>query len=218
MISVEESPEFDAEAFAAFASGRSDPMLSLFLDCVSTGRTRDAMTALAAAGAMLERETPAALSDGALERAMAAIEQSPSPAAAPSRPADVDFEAIRLPPALVSALRDAEQRRAWKPLGPGIQVLELGEGGPIRAELMRIGPGVGTPRHTHKGRELTLCLHGGFSDGRGAYGPGDIVYADRWVTHRPVADADGPCLVLALTDDGLKFTGVLGLMQKLFGG
>ena len=65
---------------------------------------------------------------------------------------------------------------------------------------------------------LTLCLIGGYSDGRGSYGPGDVSIADPTVTHQPKADDDGVCFVLAVTDAGLKFEGVLGAIQKLIGG
>ncbi|MBL4544621.1 MAG: cupin domain-containing protein [Oceanicaulis sp.] len=34
------------------------------------------------------------------------------------------------------------------------------------------------PHHGHDGTEFTLVLSGGFSDGRGSYGPGDVCMAN----------------------------------------
>jgi putative transcriptional regulator len=83
---------------------------------------------------------------------------------------------------------------------------------------MRISPGAKTPVHSHHGREVTLCLIGGFHDARGSYGPGDLSFADPELVHQPIADDDGVCFVLAVTDGGLKFMGLFGVFQKMFGG
>jgi putative transcriptional regulator len=117
----------------------------------------------------------------------------------------------------VDAIRTAESRRGWKGVAPGLRRLQLDFGGAAEAEIIRIDPGVAIPWHTHKGQELTLCLVGGFSDARGSYGPGDVSIADSSVRHQPRADSDGPCFVLAVTDAGLRFEGLLGAIQKLMG-
>ena len=41
-------------------------------------------------------------------------------------------------------------------------------------EMIRLDAGKAVPWHTHKGRELTLCVHGEYADGLATYGPGDF--------------------------------------------
>jgi len=214
MIRFEQGQEIDEAARAALASGRADPALALFLDSLFDLRGLQDPFSEAVAGASLEAETPADMAPDALARAFSAIDAAVKTARAP---ASREHDFIRIPAAVQSAIADAEAAKGWRNLTPGIACLPLEMGGRVKAEIMRIAPGVATPRHTHKGRELTLCLAGGFSDHRGSYGPGDVAVGDPDITHQPRADDDGPCLVLAVTDDDLAFTGVLGVLQKLFG-
>ncbi len=72
------------------------------------------------------------------------------------------------------------------------------------------------PSHTHAGLELTLVLQGGFCDRTGHFLRGDVAEADSDVDHRPVADDDGPCLCLAVTDAPLRLTGRVGRMLNPF--
>ncbi len=58
-------------------------------------------------------------------------------------------------------------------------------------------------------------LEGGFSDAYGHYLAGDVSVADSEVTHQPVADDDGDCICLAVTDAPLRFTGPLGSLINL---
>ncbi len=199
---------------AALASGRAEPALGLFFDSLMEMRGLSETGAESISGAMLEAETPADMSATALDRAFAAIERG----GAPKQSAFAYSELIRVPAVLVDAIRVAEATTGWKSQASGIRGLRLKVGGQARAEILRIEPGAATPRHTHRGQELTLCLIGGYSDGIGSYGPGDVSIADPSITHQPRADDDGVCFVLAVTDAGLRFGGVLGAIQKLVGG
>lgn len=216
MIRVTQGPEINEETLAALSSGRMDPAIELFL--VSTAHMRGVSIAEAetVAGSLLEAESPVEMRADALERALAAIEQAAPAAGTAARPADADRALIQIPETLRRRIEQSEQTGRWKS-GGGLSTLDLELGGDCKAEIIRIPAGAGVPRHTHAGQELTLCLSGGFSDGIGAYGPGDVSITDPSITHQPVADEDGPCYVLAVTDAGLKFTGALGFLQKLFG-
>ena len=116
------------------------------------------------------------------------------------------------------AIAEAEARRGWSLAGPGIKRLPLGVGAKARAEIIRLEAGVKVPWHSHKGQELTLCIHGEFSDSRATYGPGDFSISDPSIRHQPLAYTNGPAYALAVTDAGLKFEGLLGALQKLMGG
>ncbi len=220
MIEFETGDAPDPAMLAALSSGRGDPAIGLFLETALALRGRSEPAAEAFAGAMLEAEAPAELADGALERAFARIDGAVPEATPGSRQgsfAPQHLELIRMPPALLERIVAAEANTGWRARGPDISILPLATGGKVRAEVIRIQPKAAVFRHTHLGGEATLCLHGGFSDHRGSYGVGDVCSADPNVTHRPVADDDGACFVLAITDAGLKFTGLVGLVQRLIG-
>ncbi|MBI1359735.1 MAG: transcriptional regulator [Alphaproteobacteria bacterium] len=222
MIRIENGPHLDDESRAMLASGRANAAVALFVDTLMDVRGVDERLGERLSGAMLEAEAPAAMRDDALARALAAIDAPAAPESAakrrPKRSGQKAWpELIRLPPRLQDAIREAERDAGWKSIGFGIQSLAIRKADGVTAEVMRIPPGARTPVHTHRGREYTLCLVGGFSDARGSYGPGDLSFADPNVTHQPIADEDGPCYVLALTEAGLQLTGVMGVVQKLLG-
>lgn len=212
MLKVTSGQVMDEASRAALASGRADPALGLLIDSLMEMKGLSLAEGCTLSGAMLEAETPVAMSADALDRAFAAIEKGGARKPTPEYP-----ELIELPRNLVDAILSAETDTGWSGAGPGVRKLKLNLGGEARAEVIRIDPGVAIPWHTHKGQEVTLSLIGGYSDGRGSYGPGDVVLADPTVRHQPIADDDGVCFVLAITDAPLKFEGVIGVIQKIVG-
>jgi putative transcriptional regulator len=220
MMNLTHGRELDEETIGALVSGRADPAVRLLIDTVLALRGLEDLFAEASAGALLESEAEAELASDALAKAFAAIDAlGPDARRAPVQKKRKTYpELIRLPPQLQALVREAEARKGWEYAGPGLRSLQLiKQKGQAKAEIIRIEPGAGTPVHTHYGREATLCLVGGFSDAMGSYGPGDVSLTDPSITHQPVADDDGVCFVLAVTDAGLKFKGVLGVLQKLLG-
>lgn len=200
---------------AAFASGRAEPSLGLFIDTLLEMRGISEPEGEAIAGAALEAEAPADLSPNALDMAFAAIERG-EPKKRQAQLTYADLSGV--PAVLQDAILAAESRRAWGWSGPGIKRLPLISNGATTAEMIRIEAGTKIPWHTHKGQELTLCVFGEFSDSRSVYAPGDFSISDGAIRHQPVAHDKGPVYALAVTDAGLKFEGVLGALQKLFGG
>lgn len=213
MIRVTQDKDLDEATRAALASGRAQPALRLFLDTLMEMRGIAEAEGDAIAGASLEMETPAVMRPGALDMAFAAIERG----AAPIQRQPVYPELAALPLPLREAMLEAEGKRSWKTIGPGIRRLDLGVADGAKAEIIRLDAGRAVPWHTHKGRELTLCIHGEYADGLAAYGPGDFSVTDGDVRHQPKASDAGPAYALAVTDAGLRFEGLLGALQKLFG-
>ncbi len=156
----------------------------------------------AVGGALLERIEPAALSAGALDRALAALD-APVPeiahAAAP---------VSRVPAALLPYTGVDFDRLAWKQVVRGVEEAILPTGGAPthRMSLLRIVGGRAIPDHTHYGDELLLVLEGGFEDGRGHYARGDVCAADETVAHAPRADRGTDCVCLAVTTGPIKLT------------
>ena len=214
MIRVSQDHFLDDATRAALSSGRAEPALGLFIDTLMELRGINDSEGEIIAAAALESEAPAVMSPSALDMAFAAIERGGKPA----KPrALVHPELGGLPVPLRELILDAEGKRDWAYSGPGIRRLDLGADSPLKLEIIRLDAGKAVPWHTHKGRELTLCVHGEFSDSIATYGPGDFSVTDGSVRHQPRAHDSAPAYALAVTDAGLKFEGVLGAIQRLFG-
>lgn len=213
MIKVTQQAELDESTRAALASGRAEPALDLFMDILMKMRGISESEGEAISGVALESEAPAEMPPDALAMAFAAIERG----GAASPRALTYPELAVLPARLRDAILTAEGKTGWKTIGLGIRSLDLGAPGALKAEVVRVAPGMTVPRHTHKGRELTLCIHGEYLDSGAVYGPGDFTIRDPSNHHEPKALETGPAYALAVTDAGLKFDGLLGVFQKLFG-
>ena len=213
MIRVNREQELDDATRAALASGRAHPALGLFIDTLMEMRGITEHEGEALAGAALEAEAPAAMSSHALDMVFAAIERGGSR----SQRALVYPELSGLPVALREMVREAEGRRGWGVSGPGIRRLDLSRDGGLKLEMIRLDASKAVPWHTHKGCELTLCVHGEYADGLATYGPGDFSITDGAIRHQPKASEAGPAYALAVTDAGLKFEGLLGALQRLVG-
>jgi putative transcriptional regulator len=219
-----------SELYAAYASGGLDPALQLLVETQAALQPRLAARLAVAdtvAGLMLETEVPAPLRKGALDAVMAQIDvdegcNRAAPAAARHQQAmkaakSALDELIALPEPLRDHVFRAVEAGGWRFAGPGIRVMPIQVGGRAKVELMRMEPGAAAPQHSHKGHEYTLVLSGGFSDGTASYGPGALSVAGPDHTHRPVADADGVCIALAVCEAPLAFRGLLGVIQRLVG-
>jgi putative transcriptional regulator len=214
MIKVATAPFMDEATRAALASGRAEPALGVFLDVLMEMRGITEIEGEAIAGAALEAEAPASMKPDALAMAFAAIDRGAQRKLTPKAMTYPELDAV--PAALRDAIIAAEGKRSWRYGGPGIKRLDLGVPGGAKIEVIRLSAGTAIPWHTHKGQELTLCLHGEFSDGQATYGPGDFSVFDGATRHQPRTDKDTVAFALAVTDAGLRFEGVLGALQKMF--
>jgi putative transcriptional regulator len=104
----------------------------------------------------------------------------------------------------------------WKRVMPGLAEYKLPDMEGSEISLLRIDGGKAMPVHTHHGSEVTLVLQGGFSDGNGHYGVGDIAYADDDVNHKPIADAGEICICFAVADAPVELTGPIGRLMNSF--
>lgn len=159
-------------------------------------------------GATLEAAEGVALSAGALDRMLAALDKAPAPPPAP-RPSGIF-------PAPVMQALDGQPPR-WRMLGGGIrqQILLDDDEGSLR--LLYIPPGRAVPEHSHRGQELTLVLQGSFADSEGRFARGDVECAGGDLAHQPVAGPGEPCICLAATDAPLRFLALIPrLLQPLF--
>ena len=121
-----------------------------------------------------------------------------------------------LPLPLRDYIQDVDSPRSWKRIGIGLfeQALDFGDNFGS-AKLYRIAPGSSVPSHSHDGNEVTLVLSGGFTDEYGTYGPGDISIQETGAVHKPVADDDGECIVLAVNEGPIVLTGPVGRLLNM---
>jgi putative transcriptional regulator len=156
-------------------------------------------------GVFLDDEEPAALREGALERALAAVAASPAPRRAARA---VVNGAPPLPPGVTwpRALAGCRVSR-WRWFAPGMHYSRVNVPADPAANvfLLRIGAGKYLPPHTHTGREMTQILCGSFHDGRAHFGPGDFDATDHEIHHQPVVQGGQACICLASVEGRVLF-------------
>lgn len=212
------------DVYSSYAAGCLDPAFCLLIETQAALRpdvSRAVARAETIAGIFLESEARAELSEGAADRALAMIDafeagERPSNVAVSEANEGLE-EFLALPEPLRETALQSFQTNKWQNLTRGIRRLKLDADSQAEVELYRIEPGCTVPRHSHESSEFTLVVAGGFSDETGSFGPGDISVKGPEDTHQPTGDMDGICYALAVRDGGLKFTGVMGLVQRLLG-
>jgi len=208
----------DDESLQAYAVGVGEPAMSLMIatHLVYCLKCRADVSILESLGGQLLRDLPAAALDArALETVLARLDQVRVEKASPAPSIKI---ANPVPRPLRSFVGDDLDRVRWRPVVPGLSYRMLMKRGRARVYLTKSRPGAGIGLHTHRGNELTLVLAGGFTDEMGSYGKGDIVLTTPEVHHTPVADDDGDCVTLAMTDGPLKFRNPgAGLIARIFG-
>lgn len=199
----------------AYGAGGLGEMLALVVatHLAWCGECRAKVRAVEAVGGSLLEDLPhTALAGDALERTMARLDDA---TALPAGAATVHAGTLRMPEPLRSYVGPVMESR-WRRLAPGIRDIEVraqtATGGSAR--LLRVAPGRMLPHHGHRGIELTVILHGSYSDELGQFGPGDVAEVDQDTRHRPLADADQDCIGFVATDARLRFTGLLGRMMQ----
>lgn len=203
-----------------YAAGTMGPAQSLVIAahvhaCAHCRAAVDA--AEAAGGALLEQLPEDRLSDDALERALARLEEpapEPPPGISSRAPATQPADWIRVP----AEVAEAAARKRWVAPGVWVAPVDTGaEGGPL-SYLLRVGASMRMPRHTHEGCELTLVLKGAFRDGEDTFAAGDIAEADGEIEHSPQIVAGGECVCLVACDNRLVVKEWLGRVVQSYAG
>lgn len=198
-----------------YATGQLDPASRVLLEahlafCSScrTGLARWTTPGALALGTPQPAQSPdptlAALLPGLLARV--------KPVAAPQ----VQGEALPLPRSLWPLLPDLSRAQWRGALTPGFRFLSVPMAQGPDLQLVHIDAGRPFPRHGHGGYERQVILAGGLRDGNRQMEPGDFDEAEGH-THAPIALPDEPCWLLASLDEGIRFTGWRGVIQRLAG-
>jgi putative transcriptional regulator len=193
----------DEETLARFSAGGLRSGRSLVIaahlpfcpECRATVRLHEAI-----GGILLSDEPETPLSDGALNRALARLDE-PSRMIEPIADNAWLAPGVPMPPVLRGMVRSP-----WRWLAPGIRRIALDTGTAEDVYLLRVDGGAGLPEHGHRGLETTCVLAGGFTDATGSYGPGDVVELAEDVEHAPVADHGEACVCLIVADGRARMT------------
>jgi putative transcriptional regulator len=197
-------------ALAAFASGSLDEArgvvvavhLSLCAQCRKVVHAFEEV-----GGALLDDVEPAAMSAGALQRAMAALGPleiiAPAGAgAAGDLPAPLSHYAVG----------------PWRWIGRGVQwrPVDVTSNEGVRVFMLKAKPGTKLPRHRHTGTEWTCVFEGAFTHDLGRYGAGDFDEADESVEHNPTVDAEHGCVCLVALQGHIELQSWLGRLVQPF--
>lgn len=204
-----EEPMLAAYAAGALDLGQRVAIATHLTSCAACRRWARSMERVG--GALLAEAAPATMSDGALARALARLDEAPPPAAPPAPEAK---DAPPLLPHFVKAYRFG----GWRWVAPRVSVrpIALPEASATRVFLLRAGGGTGLLRHAHTGIEMTCVLTGAFSHAGGRFGPGDFELADEEIHHEPRVDGDEECICLVAMQGRLQLEGVIGRLMQPF--
>ena len=162
-------------------------------------------------GVLLDDSGFETLSEDALDRLMARLDEPVPPAPAVTTPTDAV-----LPQPLRDYLGGDVDSIAWKSIGGRVHQHLIPTYDSGQARMLLIPPGCPVPEHGHRGREWTLVLTGSFTDHTGEFARGDMQDADENIVHQPLAGRGEDCVCLAITDAPLRFSGLLPRLLQPF--
>jgi putative transcriptional regulator len=169
----------------------------------------------AVGGEILDSAESEPVSEMSRDLALVAIDRAAPPKSPVQKPDLKSGDVPVLPRPLRDYAGGDPSTLTWRRLG-NLAEAPIYVGGDVKARLMQIRAGSAMPRHGHHGMEYTLVLDGGFSDELGHYLRGDLAVADPALEHKPIADPDGDCLCLAVSEGSIRFTGIAGRILSLF--
>ena len=156
-------------------------------------------------GALLDSANPAPLSEGALARALARIDEGDRRLRhAKERRAPAFLERFNVPAPL---LQNRIGMRRWVTPRIWFAPVVIAPTSTARTYLVYGSANTTLPVHTHVGREFTTVLHGSFCDSTGTFGTGDFAETDDTITHAPAVTQDNACLCLISADAPMRLAG-----------
>lgn len=164
------------------------------------------------AAVMFEEQSRVELETEGFDKLMDRLRKEPAPA-----PVTTTKAPSRFPPIIEKLIHRDTESLNWKSPMKNLRVSHLmkDESGLILG-LHHMKSGGRVPHHTHRGKEISVVIEGGFSDEMGSYGPGDFIHLSKEHHHSPQADADGDCWMLSLVEAPVKLTGPLGWVLNPF--
>ncbi len=132
------------------------------------------------------------------------------------KPSTKHVNGSSLPTPLRDYVRSSDGKINWRWLGPGLRYHSIHASSKYaKVGLLKISPGTKVPHHGHSGKEMTMVISGGYTDGIDKFSRGDVELADSSLIHQPVAEPGEDCVCLIVTEGNLRPTGfVASIMNK----
>ncbi|MEL6665885.1 MAG: cupin domain-containing protein [Pseudomonadota bacterium] len=134
------------------------------------------------------------------------LETVSTASAGPQMAAQSDDMGEGLPNTLIEYLETLTGAKAlyelnWVPCFEGIERAVLTEGPEgVRARILKCEPGAVFPTHGHGSEEVSLVLHGAYTDAGTHYVRGDVQCISADETHSPIIDDSEICFVLVVSE------------------
>ena len=213
-MSIEHHPT--DSMLAAFAAGTLDhgQHVVIATHLLSCSQCRTFMRSIEKVGGeVLTGLSPASMSNDALAKVEARLNEPIRPAAADTAPTVPETEV----PGLPKYLRRYRFGN-WKWIAPSVHLrpIILPYASETRVFLLKSGPGTKMLEHTHTGIEMTCVLSGAFSQDGGHYGPGDFDLGDETIDHLPVVESGQDCVCLVAMQGELRLNGLIGRIIQPF--
>lgn len=213
-MSIEHHPT--DSMLAAFAAGTLDhgQHVVIATHLLSCSQCRTFMRSIEKVGGeVLTGLSPASMSNDALAKVEARLNEPIRPAAADTAPTVPETEV----PGLPKFLRRYRFGN-WKWIAPSVHLrpIILPYASETRVFLLKSGPGTKMLEHTHTGIEMTCVLSGAFSQDGGHYGPGDFDLGDETIDHLPVVESGQDCVCLVAMQGELRLNGLIGRIIQPF--
>ena len=213
-MSIEHHPT--DSMLAAFAAGTLDhgQHVVIATHLLSCSQCRTFMRSIEKVGGeVLTGLSPASMSNDALAKVEARLNEPIRPAAADTAPTVPETEV----PGLPKFLRRYRFGN-WKWIAPSVHLrpIILPYASETRVFLLKSGPGTKMLEHTHTGIEMTCVLSGAFSQDGGHYGPGDCDLGDETIDHLPVVESGQDCVCLVAMQGELRLNGLIGRIIQPF--
>ena len=213
-MSIEHHPT--DSMLAAFAAGTLDhgQHVVIATHLLSCSQCRTFMRSIEKVGGeVLTGLSPASMSNDALAKVEARLNEPIRPAAADTAPTVPETEV----PGLPKFLRRYRFGN-WKWIAPSVHLrpIILPYASETRVFLLKSGPGTKMLEHTHTGIEMTCVLSGAFSQDGAHYGPGDFDLGDETIDHLPVVESGQDCVCLVAMQGELRLNGLIGRIIQPF--
>ena len=214
------SHHLDDATLLRYASGDLDEAFAVVVasHIAMCGRCRQAVRmAEEIGGHLLERNEPAELSVGAVDRVMRMLDGA-GETIRRTEPLPAGDSDVPLP--LRRFIGPALEEVGWRFVAPGVRkhTIRLPSENASSLYMLKIAAGTAVPEHGHGGEEMTLILSGAYRDELGRFGPGDVADLDEHVEHQPQVEPGAPCICLVATEAPTRFKGFFSrLLQPLVG-
>jgi len=120
-------------------------------------------------------------------------------------------------PKVIAKLLPRDGKVKWQAAGGSLKTARLKTGQrDYEVAFQKISSGGKVFEHGHRGLEITLVLHGSFSDEDGIYSEGDFLVRTPGEVHRPTATQNEDCLCISVVEAPVKITGLFGKLVNPF--